>query len=49
VRWLRSCDVDEEAVDLSLAMGLTKVSVRVCRECSVPVGVLLSECALQGG
>jgi hypothetical protein len=29
VRWLRSCDVDEEAVDLSLAMGLTKVSVSV--------------------
>lgn len=25
VRWLRSCDVDEDGVDLALAMGLTKV------------------------
>lgn len=25
VRWLRGCDVDEEGVDLALAMGLQKV------------------------
>lgn len=33
--WLRACDVDEEAVDLALAMGLEKVRAPASRHLSV--------------